>query len=114
MLKIMQGASLTFVALILSISSIQAEELQLSACQKVNSQVGLIVRSEPNGDKIDSLKFGQKVKPAGEFVEGEPLVNAKVKREGNTLWVKIKAPVKGWVLFASDDDPEYTYLVPCE
>ncbi len=28
-------------------------------------------------------------------------------------WIKLKRPIAGLVLYTTDSDPDYTYIVPC-
>lgn len=110
-----RSSIIAIMAIFAGASTLSAQD-QLNQCHTVNSQVGLIVRDEPSSDgaKLGTLKYGQKVKLAGEQVEGEPLVNARISKNGNENWLKIKQPFKGWVLYFVDDDPNYSYLVPCD
>ncbi len=66
------------------------------------------------GRKAGSLQKGQKVKLDGESLAGTGAVYPMVKKDGDgAYWVKVKAPKDGYVLYSSDDDPSYAYLVPC-
>jgi len=76
----------------------------------------LLIRATASskGRKAGSLQKGQKVKLDGESLAGTGAVYPMVKKDGDgAYWVKIKAPKEGYVLYSSDDDPEYTYIVPC-
>ena len=83
---------------------------------KVYSEVGLLIRATASskGRKIGSLQKGQKVKLDGESLAGTGAVYPMMKKDAEgAYWVEIKAPKEGYVLYSSDDDPEYTYIVPC-
>jgi hypothetical protein len=89
----------------------------LLECHKVFSEVGLVVRASASseGRKIGSLSKGQKVQLDGEELEGTGAVYPMIKKSADgSYWVKIKSPKEGYVLYSSDDDPDYTYIVPCK
>ena len=88
----------------------------MAECHKVFSEVGLQIRATASseGRKVGSLQKGQKVKLDGESLAGTGAVYPMIKEDdAGGYWVKIKAPKAGYVLYSSDDDPSYTYLVPC-
>lgn len=89
----------------------------LLECHRVFSEVGLIVRTAASsqGRKIGSLKKGEKVMLEGEELSGTGAVYPQMKKdkEGG-YWIKIKVPYEGYVLYTSDDDTEYRYIVPCK
>ena len=89
----------------------------MQRCHKVFSEVGLIVRASASSDgkRIGSLEKGEKVKLDGEDLPGTGAVYPMIQTgDDGTYWIKLKSPKAGYVLYASDDDPNYNYLVPCE
>ena len=88
----------------------------LLECHKVHSEVGLLVRSSAssNGKKLGSLSKGDKVQLDGESLPGTGAVYPMIKKDSEgAYWVKIKSPKAGYVLYSSDSDPDYQYVVPC-
>lgn len=105
----------------LSSSSIEAAPPSgsdpLAECQKVHSDVGLIVRASAssNGKKIGRLEKGVKVQLDGEELSGTGAVYPMMKKDSEGgYWIKIKAPQEGYVLYTTADDTDYTYVVPCK
>lgn len=89
----------------------------MAECHKVFSEVGLVIRTGPSSDakKIGSLQKGARVKLDGEILKGTGAVYPMIQDgPDGSLWIKLKAPKAGYVLLASEDDPDYRYLVPCE
>ena len=89
----------------------------LLQCHKVFSEVGLVVRASASSDgkKIGSLSKGEKVQLDGEELPGTGAVYPMIKNGADgEYWVKIKSPKAGYVLYSSDDDSDYTYIVPCK
>jgi hypothetical protein len=89
----------------------------LPQCHRVNSEVGLIVRASGSskGRKIRSLENGTKVQLAGEALAGTGAVYPQIQKEKDgSYWIKIKTPTAGYVLYTSDQDPSYKYIVPCK
>lgn len=89
----------------------------LTECHKVASEVGLLIRTGASSEskKIGSLQKGQKVNLDGEELAGTGAVYPMMKTSSDGgFWVKIKTPKAGYVLYATKDDPEYRYLVPCK
>ena len=89
----------------------------MTQCHKVHSDVGLLVRATASskGKKLGSLSKGDRVQLDGEELAGTGAVYPMIKKDADgAYWVKIKAPKEGYVLYSSDDDPEYTYIVPCK
>jgi hypothetical protein len=83
----------------------------------VFSEVGLIVRASASSDgkKVGSLSKGQRVQLDGEELEGTGAVYPQMKKDSEgSYWIKLKSPTAGWVLYTSDDDLDYTYIVPCK
>ena len=88
----------------------------MAECHKVHSEVGLLVRASASskGRKVGNLSKGDKVRLDGESLAGTGAVYPMIQKDADgAYWVKIKAPKAGYVLYSSDDDPKYTYLVPC-
>lgn len=89
----------------------------LPQCHKVNSEVGLIVRAtgSSKGRKIRTLENGTKVQLSGESLPGTGAVYPEIQKEKDgSYWIKIKTPTTGYVLYTSDQDPSYKYIVPCK
>ncbi len=89
----------------------------LAECHKVESEVGLLIRAGASSDsrKLGSLKRGQEVQLDGEELTDAGAVYPMIKTSSDGgYWVKIKAPKAGYVLYATKDDPDFRYLVPCE
>ena len=89
----------------------------LLQCHRVFSEVGLLVRASASskGRKVGSVKKGDKVQLDGEELSGTGAVYPQMKTDDDGgYWVKIKSPVAGYVLYTSEDDPEYRYIVPCK
>ncbi len=89
----------------------------LLECHRVNSEVGLLIRASASssGRKVGSVKKGDKVKLDGEELAGTGAVYPQMKKDKDGgYWVKIKAPAEGYVLYTSDDDTDYRYIVPCK
>ena len=90
----------------------------LLQCHKVQpGSVGLIVRAAAaaNGRRVGSLAAGSVVQLDGEKLEGTGAVYPQIQRDKDgAYWIKIKTPTAGFVLFTSEDDPNYRYLVPCK
>ena len=89
----------------------------LLQCHRVFSEVGLIVRASASseGRKVGSLKKGEKVQLDGEELAGTGAVYPQIKTdEEGGYWVKIKSPKAGYVLYTSEDDSAYRYIVPCK
>jgi Bacterial SH3 domain len=90
-------------------------KLSLSQCQKVNYPVGLIVRSAPSSSsrRIGSLIYGRKVKLDGKKIPGINNVTPITAEDSDgTTWIKIKAPIRGFILFAQNADRDS--LIPCQ
>lgn len=89
----------------------------MQQCHKVFSEVGLIVRATASskGRKLGSLSKGEKVQLDGEKL-GETGAVYPMIQDGaeGTYWIKLKKPIAGYVLYSSDDDADYTYIVPCK
>jgi hypothetical protein len=88
----------------------------LAECHKVHSEVGLLIRAtaSSSGKKVGSLSKGEKVQLDGEELAGTGAVYPMMKKDSDgAYWVKIKAPKEGYVLYTSDDDLDYKYIVPC-
>ena len=89
----------------------------LTQCHRVNSEVGLLIRASAssNGRKVGSVKKGDKVQLDGEELAGTGAVYPQMKKDKDGgYWVKIKAPASGYVLYTSEDDTDYRYIVPCK
>ena len=89
----------------------------LLKCHRVFSEVGLLVRASASskGRKLGSLKKGEKVQLDGEELSGTGAVYPQIKTDDEGgYWVKIKSPTAGYVLYTSEDDSEYRYIVPCK
>ena len=89
----------------------------LLQCHKVNSEVGLLIRASAssNGRKVGSVKKGDRVQLDGEELSGTGAVYPQMKKDKDGgYWVKIKSPAAGYVLYTSEDDTEYRYIVPCK
>jgi hypothetical protein len=112
----------TVVALTVALSSsIQAAPPTgsdpLTECHRVFSEVGLIVRASASskGKKIGRLEKGAKVMLDGEELSGTGAVYPMMKKDSEGgYWIKIKSPQEGYVLYTSEDDTDYTYIVPCK
>ena len=89
----------------------------ISSCQKVNYPIGLNIRSAPNSSsrRIGSVGYGQKVRLAGTLKKAgtgsSTVIPTTAKDEYETTWVKIQAPVRGFVLFVPIR--ERNSLIPC-
>ena len=89
----------------------------MTQCHKVFSEVGLLVRASASSSakKIGSLTKGQKVQLDGESLPETGAVYPMIKKDSEgSYWIKLKAPKAGYVLYSSDSDPNYTYIVPCK
>ena len=89
----------------------------LLECHRVFSEVGLIVRASASskGKKIGRLEKGAKVMLDGEELSGTGAVYPMIKKDSEGgYWIKIKSPEEGYVLYTSEDDTDYTYIVPCK
>lgn len=89
----------------------------MQECHKVFSEVGLIIRAEASSEsrKVGRLAKGAKVKLAGEVLKDTGAVYPEIQvDDAGAYWIRIKAPQRGYVLYGSKDDPEYSYIVPCE
>ncbi|HEY9692024.1 MAG TPA: hypothetical protein V6D15_07450 [Oculatellaceae cyanobacterium] len=90
----------------------------ISHCQKVNYPIGLTIRSAPSSSsrRIGSVGYGQKVRLAGTLTKARTgsftVVPTTAKDENGTTWVKIKAPIRGFVLFATGSDRDS--LISCQ
>ncbi|MBW4576038.1 MAG: hypothetical protein KME08_12225 [Aphanothece sp. CMT-3BRIN-NPC111] len=99
-------------------TQLPAHSEQIPYCQKVNYAIGLNIRSAPRSDsrRRSSVAYGQKVFLAGTLKRsgtGSVTVIPTVAKDSQgTTWVKIKAPVSGWVLFATGGDTDS--LVSCQ
>ena len=90
----------------------------MAKCHKLHSDgVGLVVRASASskGRKIGSLEAGEKVQLDGEELPGTGAVYPMIKTDSDGgYWIKIKKPTDGYVLLASEDDPDFRYLIPCK
>jgi len=89
----------------------------LPQCHRVHSEVGVVVRASGSskGRKIRSLENGTTVQLAGEALAGTGAVYPQIQKEKDgSYWIKIKTPTAGYVLYTSDQDPSYKYIVPCK
>lgn len=119
MLKTISGiaAALTLVTFQNASAELPTGSDPLAECHKVDSEVGLLIRAGASSDsrKLGSLKKGQKVQLDGEELSGTGAVYPMMKTSSDGgFWVKIKAPQAGYVLYATKDDPDFRYLVPCK
>ena len=88
----------------------------LTTCQKLHSDgVGLVVRSSPSskGKRVGSLEAGEKVQLDGEKHGSDTVYPQMQDDSDGAIWIKLKSPSKGWVLYASPDDEDFRYLIPC-
>lgn len=84
---------------------------------RVRCQVGLVVHAAPDAKsaKVGTLKDGQPVQLDGKKAPGQgnvfPVISKDSASAGAT-WIKLKAPLQGYVLFQSDDNADNDYLTP--
>ena len=86
---------------------------------RVRCQVGLVVHAAPDAKsaRVGTLKDGQPVQLDGKKAPGQGNVFPVVSNEKGTemagvTWIKLKAPLAGYVLFQADDSAAHDYLVP--
>lgn len=84
---------------------------------RVRCQVGLVVHAAPDAKstRVGTLKNGQMVQLDGKKAPGQGNVFPVVSKDSETAgatWIKLKAPLQGYVLFQSDDSADNDYLVP--
>jgi len=95
-----------------------ADAEQIPVCQKVNYPIGLNIRSAPNSSsrRVGRVAYGVNVSLAGTPQRsgmGSPTVTPTTAKDSQgSTWVKIKTPVRGWVLFATGGDRDS--LVSCQ
>ena len=98
-------------------AQVPPQKKPISSCQKVNYPIGLNVRSGPNSSsrRIGSVGYGQKVRLAGTLKKAgtgsSTVIPTTAKDEYETTWVKIQAPVRGFVLFTPIREKDS--LIPC-
>lgn len=99
-------------------TQLPAHSQPIPYCQKVNYPIGLNIRSAPSSDsrRLRSVAYGSRV-----FLDGKlnrsgigslTVIPTIAKDSQGTTWVKIKAPVRGWVLFITGDDRDS--LISCQ
>jgi hypothetical protein len=99
-------------------AEIPPQKQPISYCQKVNYPIGLTIRSAPTSSsrRVSSVAYGKKVRLAGTLKKAATgsftVIPTTAKDENGTTWVKIKAPVRGFVLFATGEDTDS--LIPCQ
>lgn len=90
----------------------------ISECQKVNYPIGLNIRSAPSSSssRLSSIAYGLNVSLDGKLKKpgrGSATVTPTIVQDSEgTTWIKIKAPVPGWVLFTTGNDIDS--LISCQ
>ena len=87
---------------------------------KVRCQVGLVVHTIPDvkGHRVGTLENGQNVQLAGKKAPGAGNVFPIVSLDRSpgvsksVSWIKIKAPLQGYILFTADENSDHDYIVP--
>ncbi len=125
-LKYLKGGNLqktTITALIVTIAlglkiPLPANSKADPYCRQVNYPIGLNVRSAPTSSsrRMGSLAYGQKVKIVGKLkrvgTDNVIVIPTTAQDSDGTTWVKIKAPLRGFVLFTTGRDRDS--LTSCE
>ncbi|HEX8373081.1 MAG TPA: SH3 domain-containing protein [Chthoniobacterales bacterium] len=118
MQKLLCALAMTLTALYPAAAELPTGSDPLLQCHKLHSDgVGLVVRAGASSKsrKLGTLEAGQKVKLDGEVLPDTGAVYPIIKTDSDGgYWIKIKGPKVGYVLFASKDDEEFRYLIPCE
>lgn len=87
------------------------------SCQKLHSDgVGLIVRASASskGKRVGKLEAGEKVQLDGEKHGSDTVYPQMQDDSEGSIWIKLRKPTAGWVLYASPDDEDFRYLIPCK
>ncbi|HEX8313067.1 MAG TPA: SH3 domain-containing protein [Chthoniobacteraceae bacterium] len=118
MRKTVCALAITFTALYQATAELPTGSDPLLQCHKLHSDgVGLVIRATASakGRKLGTLEAGKKVKLDGEELPGTGAVYPMIKTDAEGgYWIKIKSPIAGYVLYASQDDEDFRYLIPCE
>ncbi len=85
---------------------------------KVRCKVGLVVHAAPDAKsrKVCTLEDGQNIQLDGKRGPRKgsvfPVVSQDKGEAAGATWIKISAPLQGYVLFQADENPANDYIVP--
>ena len=85
---------------------------------RVRCKVGLVVHAAPDAKsrKVGTLEDGQNIQLDGKRGPRRgtvfPVISTDKGETAGATWIKISAPLQGYVLFQSDENPDNDYIVP--